>query len=155
MTTTSPKQPARLAARTAGPVWAATAVDRGDYDRERRGFNMALDHRPALVLAAATASDVVEGIRFAAENDLPLDLQATGHGAHRAMDGGLLITTRRLTDVRVDPGRRVARIAAGATAADVLAATADHGLSAPVGSTPGVGYVSYSLGGGLGPLGRR
>ena len=43
MTTTSPKQPARLAARTAGPVWAATAVDRGDYDRERRGFNMALD----------------------------------------------------------------------------------------------------------------
>ncbi len=70
------------------------------------------------------------------------------------MDGGLLITTRHLTGVQVDPQRQVARVAAGATAADVLAATTPHGLAAPVGAAPGVGYISYSLGGGLGPLGR-
>jgi len=144
---------ARLAARTSGPVWSR-AADRAGYDEERSGFNSALDHQPALVLAATTAADIVEGIRFAAEQGLPVDLQATGHGAHRAMDGGLLVVTGRLADVDVDRERRVARVSAGATAADVIAATAPHGLAAPVGAAPGVGYVSYTLGGGLGVLGR-
>ncbi len=145
---------AELAARTSGRVWAAAAPDRAGYDRERSGFNLALDHRPALVLGAVTAADMVEGVRFASEYGLPVDIQATGHGAHQAMDEGLLITTGHLTGVQVDPQRQVAHIAAGATAADVLAATTPHGLAAPVGAAPGVGYVSYSLGGGLGPLGR-
>jgi FAD binding domain len=145
---------AKLAARTSGPVWSRAAVDRSGYDEGRSGFNSALDHQPALVLAAATAADVAAGISFAAENGLPVDLQATGHGAHRAMDGGLLVTTRHLTGVDVDPGRRVARISAGATAADVIAATAPHGLAAAVGAAPGVGFVSYTIGGGLGLLGR-
>lgn len=73
----------QLAARTSGPVWSRTAVDRASYDEGRSGFNLALDHQPALVLAAATPADVVEGIRFAADNGLPVDVQATGHGAHR------------------------------------------------------------------------
>ncbi len=145
---------AQLAARTSGPVWSRAEADRASYDEGRSGFNLALDHQPALVLAAATPADVVEGIRFAAGNGLPVDVQATGHGAHRAMDGGLLVTTRRLTGVDVDPGRRVARISAGATATDVIAATAPHGLAAAVGAAPGVGFVSYTIGGGVGLLGR-
>jgi FAD binding domain len=107
-----------------------------------------------LVLAATTPADIVEGVRFAGEHGLAIDLQATGHGAHRAMDGGLLIATRHLAGVDVDPGGRVARVLAGTTAAAVSAATAPHGLAAPVGAAPGVGYVSYTLGGGLGALGR-
>jgi len=143
-----------LAARTTGRVWLPTGAGVAGYDRERAGFNTALDHRPNAVLAAATAADVAEGIRFAAEHGLPVDVQATGHGAHRSMDGGLLITTRALTHVEVDPRRGVALIPSGATAADVLSATCPRGLTAPVGSAPGVGYVSYSLGGGIGPVSR-
>ena len=145
---------ARLAARTSGPVWSRAAADQAGYDEGRSGFNSALDHQPALVLAATTPADIVEGVRFAAESGLPVDLHVTGHGAHRSMDGGLLIVTRRLADVDVDPGRRAARVPAGATAADVIAAAAPFGLTAPVGAAPGVGYVSYTLGGGLGALGR-
>ncbi len=145
---------ARLAARTSGLVWSRTEADRVGYDEERSGFNSALDHQPALVLAATTPADIIEGIRFAAEQGLPVNLQATGHGAHRAMYGGLLIVTRRLADVDVDRERRVACVSAGATAAEVIAATAPHGLAAPVGAAPSVGYVSYTLGGGLGALGR-
>ena len=146
---------AELAGHAIGQVWSAEADDRPDYDRERSGFNVALDHRPALVLAAATEDDVAQGIRFATDHDLAVDLQATGHGAHHAMNGGLLITTHRLTDVQIDAEHRVARVAAGATAADVLAATVPHGLAAPVGAAPGVGFLAYTLGGGLGLLGRR
>jgi hypothetical protein len=145
---------AQLAARTAGPVWSRSAADRVGYDEGRSGFNLALDQRPALVLAAAALADIVEGIRFAADHGLAVGLHATGHGAHRAMNGGLLITTRRLADVDVDPERRVARVSAGATAADVIAAGAPYGLAAAVGGAPGVGFVSYTIGGGLGPLGR-
>ncbi|WP_326567066.1 FAD-binding protein [Amycolatopsis rhabdoformis] len=141
-----------LAARVRGGVYFP-----GDpgYERERGGFNLSLDHRPDVVVAAGAEADVAEGVRFAAEHGLDVDVQATGHGAHRSMGGGLLVTTRGLRRVEVDPQQQVARVSAGATAADVLAATAAHGLTAPVGSAPGVGYVSYSLGGGLGMLGRR
>ena len=106
------------------------------------------------MLAATTPADIVEGVRFAAESGLPVDLHVTGHGAHLSTDGGLLIVTRRLADVDVDPGRRGSVRPAGATAADVIAAAAPFGLTAPVGAAPGVGYVSYTLGGGLGALGR-
>ncbi|MGD9961354.1 FAD-binding oxidoreductase [Nocardioides sp.] len=143
-----------LAALTTGHVWLPTDAGRAGYDRERAGFNTALDHQPAVLLAATTPADITEGVRFAADHRLPVDVQATGHGAHQSVHGGLLITTRGLTGVEVDPVQRVARISAGATAADVLAATCPLGLTAPVGASPGVGYVSYSLGGGIGPVGR-
>ncbi len=145
---------AALAARCTGPVWAQDAPDPGDYDAARSGFNQALDHRPGLVLAAETSADVAAGVRFAAEAGLAVDLQATGHGAHRAMDGGLLISTRRLTRVAVDPDTGTARVAAGASAGDLIRATSSHGLAAAVGAAPGVGFLSYSLGGGLGLIGR-
>ena len=144
----------QLAARTTGRVWSRDPADRAGYDEARLGYNRTLVHRPALAVAAATEADVAEAVRFAVEQDLPVDLQATGHGPFRAMDGGLLITTRALTTVNVDAERRVARISAGATSADVLAAGAPHGLAATVGAAPGVGFVSYALGGGLGPIGR-
>jgi hypothetical protein len=149
---------AALAAQTTGRVWTPDSTDMSNtahYDRERSGFNLSLDHRPRLVLAAETLADVAVGIRYAADNALPVDIQATGHGAHRALDGGLLITTRQLSRVVVDPTNRTARVSAGSTAADVITATAPHGLAAPVGAAPGVGFVSYSLGGGLGLLGRK
>ncbi len=145
---------APLAARTTGAVWTDTGSEQSGYNSERSGFNLALDHRPRLVLAAETAADVVAGVRFAADCAMPVDIQATGHGAHHAMNGGLLITTRRLTGVAVDPVRRTARVSAGATAGDVINATAPYGLAAAVGSAPGVGFVAYCLGGGIGMLGR-
>jgi FAD binding domain len=139
---------------TNGPslTWTPSWSPVGDKERQRRGDDEWPDRRAtgrgcrtaiALDLEASQEHEKVEGARFAAEHGLPVDLQATGRGAHRAMDGGLLIATRRLADVDVDAGRRVARVSAGATAADVIAATAPHGLAAPVGAAPGVGYVSY------------
>jgi hypothetical protein len=60
-----------------------------------------------------------------------------------------------MSGVTVDPRRRTATIGAGTTWTSVLAACAPHGLAPLCGSAPGVGAVSYTLGGGLGVLGRR
>ena len=119
------------------------------------GFDLAAIPAPQVVVTAASEADVAAAVRFAALQELPVAVRATGHGPVPGVDGGLLIDTRAMAAVSVDPVRRTATIGAGATWAPVLAACAPLGLAPLCGSAPGVGAVSYTLGGGLGPLGRR
>ena len=119
------------------------------------GFDLAAIPTPRLAVSAAGEADVATAVRFAADHGLPVAVRATGHGPVPGVDGGLLIDTRAMSAVTVDPGRRTATIGAGATWTPVLAACAPHGLAPLCGSSPGVGAVSYTLGGGLGPFGRR
>ncbi|MCW0212766.1 MAG: FAD-binding protein [Pseudonocardia sp.] len=125
------------------------------FDAECAGFQTAHPHRPDLAVGAATAADVVTAIRYAGANGLPYAVTATGHGLVAPLDGGVLITTRRMRGVSVDPAAGTARIRAGACWADVVAAATPHGLAPVSGSAPGVGVVGYLLGGGFGLLGRR
>ena len=50
----------------------------------------------------------------AREHDLPLAVQATGHGTHVPADGAVLLKTSAMAAVLVDPDRRVARVGPGA-----------------------------------------
>lgn len=140
-----------LSTRLPGRVLTA---DSDGYDAERTGFQQWDAHRPAAIVAATSADDVREAVSVAAARRLPFAVQATGHG-HTAPTEGLLISTRRLTGVRVDPTTRTAWVEAGATWRHVVDAAAPHGLAPLSGSFPGVGAVSYTLGGGLGLLARR
>ncbi|SNT19970.1 FAD/FMN-containing dehydrogenase [Actinomadura meyerae] len=124
------------------------------YDGERTGFQTAGPHRPAVIVAAADADDVRAAVRYAAEQGLPVAVQNTGHGLPLGADGGLLISTRRMTGLRVDAGARTARIEAGVRWAQVVEEAAKHGLAPLSGSSPGVGAVSYTLGGGIGLMSR-
>ena len=81
-------------------------------------------------------------------------MQATGHGGVVPVDGVLLVTAR-LQDVSVDPEERTAWVAAGCTWADIVAATQVHGLAPLADSSPTVGAVASTLGGGLGWLSRH
>lgn len=137
---------------TTGPVLLP-----GDpaYLAEVAAWNTKTSHRPAIVVGAASADDVVAAVRHSIRHRLPIAVQATGHGAGTALDGGILVTTRRMTGISVDPRRGVARIAAGAKWAQVIAAAAPYGLAPLSGSASDVGAVGYTVGGGLGPLGRR
>jgi hypothetical protein len=119
------------------------------------GFDLAAIPVPAVAVAATAEDDVITAVRFAADNDLPVAVRATGHGPIPGVNGGLLIGTRAMSAVAVDPANRTATIGAGATWTPVLAACASLGLAPLCGSAPDVGAVSYTLGGGLGPLGRR
>jgi hypothetical protein len=73
----------------------------------------------------------------------------------RAATGCLLISTRRMQGVAVDPHRRVARVQAGVKWVKVLEAAAEFELTPLVGSSSDVGAIGYTLGGGMGPLGRK
>jgi len=126
-----------------------------DYDAGRATFGGALDSRPALVAEALTSFDVQNAVLIARRYGLPLAVQSTGHGTRVACDGGLLLKTGRMAEVLVDPERRVARVGAGATAGQVIAAAAPFGLAPVAGSHASVGVAGFTLGGGVGPLSRR
>nr|UPA71913.1 mitomycin radical oxidase [Streptomyces sp.] len=119
------------------------------------GFQTAYRHRPSVLVRAADAEDVAAAVAYATARALPVAVQATGHGLSVATDGGVLISTARLTEVTVDPVTRTARIGAGTRFAAVIDAAARYGLAPLNGSAPGVGVTGYVLGGGLGLLGRE
>lgn len=121
---------------------------------EVAAFNAAVSHRPDVVVRAACADDVVAAVRFAVDQGLPVGVQGTGHGAYESANGGVLITTQRLQEVSVDPAECTARVGAGVKWLRVIEAAAPYGLAPMSGSSSDVGVVGYTLGGGLGPLGR-
>lgn len=128
--------------------------DSPGFAEETFAFNAATVHRPDVVLGAADAQDVAAAMKWAAERRFPVSVQSTGHGAEIPIDGGLLINTRRLQDMHVDPVERTARVGAGVKWRTVLEASVPHGLLGLHGSSTDVGVVGYTLGGGLPVLGR-
>lgn len=133
-----------------------TVLLRGDdgLAAEATCFNPTIRHDPDILVAARDEGDVVQAVRFARANGLPLRIQATGHGSEAPISGGLLLITRDLDVLDVDAASRRARIGAGLRWAPVIAAAAEHGLAPVTGSSTSVGAVGYTLGGGLGPLAR-
>lgn len=129
--------------------------DDPDYERLRRGFNLAIDQHPALILLAKNTQDVVTGVNFARENGLGVSIQLTGHGIQYPADDSLLIVTTALASVNVDVEARTARVGAGVRFQDVLDQSLEHGLTPLLGTSPRVGVVGYTLGGGIGWLTRR
>src|SRR6478672_3234269 len=103
----------------------ATPAD-ANWDEARAAWNLAADQRPAIVVIAESADDDI-----------------------------LLVKLERMRGVEIDPAQRIARVEAGAQWQDVTHPAAEHGLAALAGSSPDVGVVGYTLGGGLSWLARR
>jgi FAD/FMN-containing dehydrogenase len=124
------------------------------YDAERAGFNLTVDHHPELIVGATGPQDVVAAVGQASARGLAVAVLTTGHGPAVPADGQMLINTRRMSDVQVDPAARTARVGGGVRWRQVLPRTVPHDLAPLNGSSPHVGVVGYTLGGGVGPLGR-
>ena len=71
------------------------------------------------------------------------------------MEGTLLINMREMRAVEIDAENRRARVEAGTLWEEVVNPATEHGLTALHGSSPNVGVVGYSLGGGIGWLARK
>lgn len=127
------------------------------YDAARTPWNVAVDQRPLAVVYPASAAEVADVVRAAAAADLRVAVQGTGHNAGPLGDlsGSVLLRTSAMTAVTVDPVARTARAEAGTLWLDVVEAAAPHGLIPLHGSSPDVGVVGYSLGGGMGWYSRQ
>jgi len=132
-----------------------TADDPG-WDEARRAWNLAVDQHPAAVALPESAANVVAAVNFARERGLRVAAQGTGHNARPLRDLGdaVLINTHAMRQVSIDPVARTARVQAGVLWQEVADAAAKHGLAGLAGSSPDVGVVGYTLGGGMSWLGR-
>jgi hypothetical protein len=132
----------------------ATADD-SDWDEARQAWNLAANQQPAAVAFVESADDVAKVVSFARENDLKVAAQGTGHAAMPLgpLDDAILIKTERMRGVDIEGDK--ARAEAGALAIDVGEAAIKTGQCSMPGTSPNVGIVGYTLGGGLSWLGRK
>lgn len=144
-TTVRRDEAVELAAQVAGPV-----ILPGDdgYAAECVGFNLNLPLEPALIFGVTSDADVQAVVHFAAERGLPVSVNNTGHQVVRAAHGAVLISTRRMSGVRIDSENRTARIEPGVRWGQVVNEASEVGLAPMNGSSPTVGSIGYSLGGG-------
>jgi UDP-N-acetylenolpyruvoylglucosamine reductase len=126
------------------------------WDDARQAWNLAVDQHPAAVARPASAADIVAVVRFAREHGLRVAAQGTGHNAAPLglLNDTILVKTSSMRQVNIDPTARIARAGAGAVWQDVIDAAAGNGLAGLAGSSPDVGVVGYTIGGGMSWLGR-
>jgi UDP-N-acetylenolpyruvoylglucosamine reductase len=131
--------------------------ERAGFDEARRAWNLTVDQRPAAVVFPESPEDVAAAVLFARQYDLRVAPQGTGHNAGPlgSLEDTILLKTERMRGAHVDPNARVARVEAGAVWLEVVEAAAQHGLAALAGSSPDVGVVGYTLGGGMSFIGRK
>jgi FAD/FMN-containing dehydrogenase len=131
--------------------------DDSDWDAARQAWNLAADQHPSAVAFVESSDDAAAVVRFAAENDLRVTAQGSGHGALslRFPEDAILVKTERMRGVEVDGEAQTARVEAGVLSVELAEAAAAHGLASLPGSSPDVCVTGYTLGGGLSWLGRR
>lgn len=133
-----------------------TARD-ADYDAIRQVVLGGIDHRPSAIVRVADAADVARTIAFARATGAELAVRGGGHSGsgHGTTEGGIVIDTRDLRRIEIEPVARTARAQSGLTAADVTRAVDEHDLGIGFGDTGSVGIAGITLGGGAGYLSRR
>jgi FAD binding domain-containing protein len=129
--------------------------DDSDWDDARQAWNLAADQHPAAVAFVESAADVAKVVGFAAENELKVTAQGTGHGAVAmgSLEDVVLIKTERMRGIDIEGDK--ARVEAGVLAEEIGGAAHEKGMAFLPGTSPNVGVTGYTLGGGLSWLGRK
>jgi FAD/FMN-containing dehydrogenase len=146
--------PTQLRNRMEGRV---SAPGDRDWDDARQAWNLSVDQRPAAVAIPRSSDDVIAVVEFARDRGLLVTAQGTGHnaGAYDTLENTILIKTSEMRGVEIDAEARVARVAAGTLWIEVTEPASPLGLAPLAGSSPDVGVVGYTLGGGASWLARK
>ena len=111
--------------------------------------------QPAVVARPNSAKEVAEAVRWAADRNLVVAVQASGHGAGATIGADqVLVDTCGLDDVSIDADARIAHVGAGSTWSAVNSRAEQYGLFGLAGSSPTVAIAGYTFGGGVGWLTR-
>jgi FAD/FMN-containing dehydrogenase len=122
------------------------------YEAARSIWNAMIDRRPGLAVRCLGATDVINAVKLARDQNLLVSVRSGGHNiaGNAVCDGGLLIDLSLMKSVRVDPASRTARVEPGATLADFDKEAQGFALATPLGINSTTGVAGLTLGGGFG-----
>jgi FAD/FMN-containing dehydrogenase len=144
---------AALRGRVHGPVFVP-----GDdgYAPASIVWNREYQRRPAVIVSAATSTDVQATVRFARQSALPLAVRSGGYSpaGQSTCEGGVVLDLRGLRRVTLDPRRQRVIVQGGARWGDVDVATQRFGQVVPGAAVAGIGVAGSTLGGSWGHLRR-
>jgi hypothetical protein len=124
--------------------------DDAGFAEEAAVFNTTVVHRPYVIIGVTDVADVQSAVRFAREEGRSVAVLNTGHGPSMPVSReAVMVNTRRMAALSVDRERRTARVEGGVTWGQVVEEAAEVGLAPLAGSSPQVGVVGYTLGGGV------
>jgi hypothetical protein len=125
-----------------------------DYEQARQLWNGAVKLKPAIIILPETVKDVQAAVKFAGVHQLPFSVRGGGHDwAGRALnEGGVMINLQKLTNIYIDPVKKIATVQGGISGGELIAAAEPYGLVAVTGLSSVVGFTGLTLGGGYGPL---
>src|ERR687898_3218751 len=129
--------------------------DSPEYDATNTVFNARFHEvRPQAIVRCANPHAVAEAISFVRRHGLEHAARSGGHSfAGHSSTQGVVIDVSPMRALSVD-GEMVS-VGAGARLGEVYDALADYELAIPAGTCPPVGIAGFTLGGGLGSLGRK
>jgi FAD/FMN-containing dehydrogenase len=127
------------------------------YDDARAIWNAMIDRKPAVIVRAAGAADVMRAVTFAREHRLPLAVKGGGHNiaGNAVCDGGLMLDLSLMKSVHIDAAARTARVEPGVTLNEFDREAQAFGLATPTGINSTTGIAGLTLGGGFGWLSRK
>ena len=126
------------------------------YDEARALWNGRVDKHPDAIVQCAGTADVMTAVDFARTHDRPLSVKAGGHmtTGHAVCDDGIVVDLSPMNGIRVDPTAQTVRAQGGATWDQVNRETLPFHLLPP-GIPLDVGVGGFTLGGGMGVVGRK
>jgi len=129
----------------------------GGYDESRSVWNGMIDKKPAVIIRCLGVADVVQGVAFAREHQLPLSVKGGGHNIAglAVCSDGVVLDLSLMKGVWVDTAAKRAHAQAGCLLGDVDRETQLHGLAAVLGFVSATGIAGLTLGGGFGYLTQR
>ncbi|MEU7586726.1 FAD-binding oxidoreductase [Micromonospora sp. NPDC049230] len=127
-----------------------------NYAEASLGWDELFVRYPLVIVFAQETQDVVNALTWARQHDVALRVRSGRHSLEgwSNVDNGIVIDVSELKDVHIDPAARKAKLGAGLTQSEAVAALGEYDLAATTGGEGTVGLSGATLGGGLGFLTR-
>jgi FAD/FMN-containing dehydrogenase len=139
----------QLERRLPGQVLTPTHAD---FAAARKVYNGMVDRKPALIVKCRDTSNVVDTVRCARAQGVPISIRGGGHNfvGKAVLEDGLMIDLSGMKSISVDVEQSKARAQTGLKLGEFDCVTQKHGLMTPLGVASTTGIGGLTLGGGYG-----
>lgn len=123
-----------------------------EYQKARMNWDPFTNAFPAVFVFAHNSRDVVNAVKWARANHVPIRMRSGRHALARDFNqtnGGIVIDTSKMTAVQLDKEHLTATVQAGIRVGVLVRKLATEGILAPFGDSSTVGIGGISTGGGI------